>query len=148
MQLVQANRERDRTFTVSWWDGAARHWMVAPLAGGEPVAASADVPHAAWNELDDHPDLPPPYGSAGWTEDDQAFLFYDRYDVWRFEPASGKTTNLTGGAGRVGGTAFATRAPTSRSPTWTRVRRYGRPSTTRTAGSSPARTSASSRTCG
>ena len=29
---------------VSWWDGAARHWMVAPLAGGDPVAASAGGP--------------------------------------------------------------------------------------------------------
>ena len=87
---------------ISWWDGAARHWMVAPLAGGDPVAASGDVPHAVWNELDDHPDLPPPYGSAGWTEDDEAFLFYDRHDVWRFEPATGETTNLTAGAGRAG----------------------------------------------
>jgi len=91
---------------MSWWDGEARHWMVAPTAGGEPMAASADVPHAVWNELDDHPDLPPPYGSAGWTEDDEAFLFYDRYDAWRFEPATGETTNLTGGAGRESGTRF------------------------------------------
>ncbi|MDE2985568.1 MAG: prolyl oligopeptidase family serine peptidase [Gemmatimonadota bacterium] len=91
---------------VSWWDGAARHWMVAPLAGGDPVAASAGVPHAVWNELDDHPDLPPSYGSAGWTEDDEAFLFYDRHDVWRFEPATGETTNVTAGAGRAGNMRF------------------------------------------
>ena len=91
---------------VSWWDGAARHWMVAPLAGGDPVAASANVPHAVWNELDDHPDLPPSYGSAGWTEDDEAFLFYDRHDVWRFEPATGETTNVTAGAGRAGNMRF------------------------------------------
>ena len=91
---------------VSWWDGAARHWMVAPLAGGDPIAASAGVPHAVWNELDDHPDLPPPYGSAGWTEGDEAFLFYDRHDVWRFEPATGQTTNLTAGAGRAGNMRF------------------------------------------
>ena len=91
---------------VSWWDGATRHWMVAPMAGGDAVAASADVPHAVWNELDDHPDLPPPYGSAGWTEDDEAFLFYDRHDVWRFEPATGETTNVTAGAGRAGNMRF------------------------------------------
>ena len=91
---------------MAWWDGEARHWVVAPTAGGDPVAASAAVPHPVWNELDDHPDLPPPYGSAGWTEDDEAFLFYDRYDVWRFEPATGETTNLTNGAGRESGTRF------------------------------------------
>ena len=88
---------------MSWWDGAARHWMVAPMAGGDPVAASGDVPHPVWNELDDRPDLPGSYGIAGWTEDDEAFIFYDRYDVWRFEPATGETTNLTGGAGRDSG---------------------------------------------
>ena len=91
---------------MAWWDGEARHWMVAPTAGGDPVAASDDAPHPVWNELDDHPDLPPSYGSAGWTEGDEAFLFYDRYDVWRFEPATGETTNLTGGAGRESGTRF------------------------------------------
>ena len=91
---------------ASWWDGDARHWMVAALDGGEAMTASAEVPHAVWNELDDHPDLPPPYGPAVWTEGDNAIVFYDRYDAWRFEPASGETTNLTGGAGRESGTRF------------------------------------------
>ena len=95
---------------AAWWDGAARHWMVASLdeagAASSPTAASAGVPHPVWNELDDHPDLPPPYGSAGWTQDDQAFLFYDRYDAWRFEPATGALHNLTEGAGRAAGVRF------------------------------------------
>ena len=91
---------------MSWWDGAARHWMVAPMAGGDVMVASGDVPHPVWNELDDHPDLPPSYGIAGWTENDEAFLFYDRHDVWRFEPATGATTNLTGGMGRASGMRF------------------------------------------
>ena len=91
---------------ASWWDGEARHWMVAALDDGEPMAASGDIPHAVWNELDDHPDLPPPYGPAVWTGGDNAIVLYDRYDAWRFEPASGETTNLTGGAGRESGTRF------------------------------------------
>ncbi len=91
---------------ASWWDGDARHWMVAPLQGGDAMAASAEVPHAVWNELDDHPDLPPPYGPAFWTEGDNGLLFYDRYDAWRFEPASGEVANLTNGAGRESGTRF------------------------------------------
>ncbi len=91
---------------LAWWDGAARHWMVAATDDGDAVAASEGASHPVWNELDDHPDLPPPYGSAGWTEDDRAFLFYDRYDAWRFEPATGETTNLTAGAGRDAGIRF------------------------------------------
>ena len=85
---------------AAWWSGAERQWKVARLDGGEPLTASAEVPHPVWNELDDHPHDPPSYGSAGWTADDRAFLFYDRFDVWRFEPESGRTVNLTAGAGR------------------------------------------------
>ena len=106
---------------AAWWDGAERHWMVARLDGGsvaggtgsvasgaegQAMAASAQVPHPVWNELDDHPDLPPPYGAAGWTEGDAAFLFYDRFDVWRFDPETGTATNLTQGAGRDAGLRF------------------------------------------
>ena len=98
-----------------WWDGAERHWMVARLDGsslpgtaaeGPAMAASAQVPHPVWNELDDHPDLPPPYGAAGWTEGDGAFLFYDRFDVWRFDPEAGTVVSLTEGAGREDGVRF------------------------------------------
>ena len=89
-----------------WWDGEARHWMVSSLADGAGQSASAEVPHPVWYELDDHPDLPPSYGSAGWIEDDEAFLFYDKYDIWRFEPSSGETTNLTDGVGRATGVRY------------------------------------------
>ena len=86
---------------ATWWNGSDRHWKVARLDGGAPMTASAEVPHPAWNELDDRPHDPPPYGSAGWTAAEGALLFYDRYDAWRFEPATGRTVNLTGGAGRT-----------------------------------------------
>ncbi len=91
---------------ASWWDGEARQWKVADLSDGSTMIASADVPHPVWYELDDHPDLPPSYGSAGWTEEDRAFLFYDKYDVWRFEPASGESINLTEGVGRATGVRY------------------------------------------
>lgn len=91
---------------ATWWDGDARHWMAARLAGGDAMAVSDALPHPVWNELDDHPDQPPPYGSAGWTEDDGAFLFYDRYDVWRFDPDAGTTVSLTEGVGRDTGVRF------------------------------------------
>ena len=86
---------------AAWWNGAERQWKVVRLNGGEPLTASAATPHPIWNELDDHPHDPPPYGSAGWTADDGAFLFYDRFDVWRFEPDTGRSINLTAGAGRA-----------------------------------------------
>lgn len=91
---------------AAWWDGVARHWMVERLATGDLLKASERAPHPVWNELDDHPDLPPPYGSAGWTEDDDAFVFYDRYDAWAFDPNTATLANLTDGAGREAGIRF------------------------------------------
>ena len=91
---------------ATWWDGADRHWKAAPMAGGDVITLSAGAGEPVWNELDDHPDEPPPYGSAGWVEGDEAFVYYDRYDVFRFEPESGRTVNLTGGEGRQSGVRF------------------------------------------
>ncbi len=96
---------------ATWWDGAARHWKAAALRLGDGDAPtvtvlSAGSPHPVWNELDDHPDEPPPYGSAGWTEGDGAFIYYDRHDAYRVELESGSTVNLTNGTGRESGLRF------------------------------------------
>ncbi|OZV67223.1 alpha/beta hydrolase family protein [Winogradskyella aurantia] len=50
-----------------------------------------------YNELHDYPDDPYSYGSAGWTEGDKAFLIYDRYDIWSFNPDTGASEKLTNG---------------------------------------------------
>ncbi|RNC86251.1 MAG: S9 family peptidase [Winogradskyella sp.] len=50
-----------------------------------------------YNELHDYPDDPYSYGSAGWTENDDKFLIYDRYDIWAFNPETGTSENLTNG---------------------------------------------------
>lgn len=50
-----------------------------------------------YNELHDYPDDPYSYGYAGWTENDAKFLIYDRFDIWSFDPDTGKPENLTNG---------------------------------------------------
>ncbi len=50
-----------------------------------------------YDELHDSPSPPEPYGAAGWTENDQALLLYDRYDIWKFDPNSGLADHLTNG---------------------------------------------------
>ncbi|MCB0459888.1 MAG: S9 family peptidase [Flavobacteriaceae bacterium] len=50
-----------------------------------------------YNELNDSPDYPNAYGSAGWTKDDGSLLVYDRYDIWEFNPNTGANTRLTDG---------------------------------------------------
>ncbi len=50
-----------------------------------------------YNELHDYPDDPYSYGSAGWTENDEKLLIYDRFDIWAFDPDTGTSENLTNG---------------------------------------------------
>ncbi|GGD50437.1 alpha/beta hydrolase family protein [Muriicola marianensis] len=50
-----------------------------------------------YDETNDSPTPPYPYGAAGVTEDDQALILYDRYDLWSFNPRSGAQTRLTTG---------------------------------------------------
>ena len=50
-----------------------------------------------YNELNDTPNHPGSYGSLGWTKDDAELLIYDRYDIFKFNPKTGKNTQLTNG---------------------------------------------------
>ena len=50
-----------------------------------------------YTEDSDYPDDPRSYGSAGWTDDDKQIIIYDRYDIWSFDPESGKSARLTNG---------------------------------------------------
>lgn len=50
-----------------------------------------------YNELNDSPNYPRSYGSAGWLENDKHIVLYDRYDIWKFNPVTGEGTNLTNG---------------------------------------------------
>lgn len=40
-----------------------------------------------FNEESDTPDDPNPYGVMGWHEGDSAVYVYDRYDIWKVDPA-------------------------------------------------------------
>ncbi len=53
-----------------------------------------------WREEHDSPDLPPAYGSGGWTKDGKYVLLYDEFDIWRFTPDGSEAVNLTRGLGR------------------------------------------------
>ncbi|WP_224482666.1 alpha/beta hydrolase family protein [Robertkochia aurantiaca] len=39
-----------------------------------------------YDELNDRPMEPRPYGVMGWAQDDDYIFVYDRYDIWRLDP--------------------------------------------------------------
>ncbi|HEX9884840.1 MAG TPA: prolyl oligopeptidase family serine peptidase, partial [Longimicrobiales bacterium] len=46
----------------------------------------------------DYPGPHPAWGVAGWLEDEEGALLYDKHDVWRADLSSGEVTRLTRGA--------------------------------------------------
>lgn len=87
---------------VTWFDAEERHWYAASTDEKRtPIQISAKIEFPLQNELHDTPSLPRAYGSAGWLKDDEAFLIYDRFDIWQLDP-EGKEDPVcvTGGIGR------------------------------------------------
>jgi dipeptidyl aminopeptidase/acylaminoacyl peptidase len=86
---------------VIWYAEEDTCWRAYSLNKEKTVNLSASIPYPVWNELNDVPDDPNPYGMMGWTKDDQDVFIYDRHDVWRVDPEGKKAPeNLTRGLGR------------------------------------------------
>jgi len=45
------------------------------------------IPVNFYDEENDRPMDPSPYGIAGWSEDDRFVYIYDRYDIWKIDPS-------------------------------------------------------------
>ncbi|MEL6538134.1 MAG: prolyl oligopeptidase family serine peptidase [Bacteroidota bacterium] len=84
-----------------WYEVSDSNWMVYDVAENLVRNVSKEMPYPIWDEDDDHPMIPGSYGSAGWLSNDEAFLIYDKYDIWQIDP-NGKTDPvcLTGVLGR------------------------------------------------
>jgi len=86
---------------ITWWDRDQSAWFALSTDGGTPINLTASLDLAVHNEIHDWPYLPDPYGDAGWSLNDDEFLFYDRYDIWAVAPDDGTSLRrVTHGIGR------------------------------------------------
>lgn len=84
-----------------YWDQAAGAWMAYDIEAGELINLSEHIPQIVFDEENDTPSLPGPYGLGGWLKDDAGVLIYDRYDVWLVDPHDPTAARcVTEGAGR------------------------------------------------
>jgi dipeptidyl aminopeptidase/acylaminoacyl peptidase len=81
-----------------YFDG--KDWNSYSIADGRTVNLTQDIAAHFFNEENDVPDTPSPYGVAGWTKDDREVLLNDRYDIWQVSPDGTGAKNLTDGVGR------------------------------------------------
>jgi len=76
------------------------NWHVFHTGTGEYLNLTADMEVPFYNETHDRPSPPNSYRIAGWMEDGQSVLIYDRYDIWHANLTNGEMRNVTGGQGR------------------------------------------------
>ena len=92
---------------VYWYDGRDSSWVAYNVDQKEKINLTKELSEVFYEELHDSPSLPGSYGNAGWLAKDEAFLVYDRYDIWKIDPANpSEAINLTLGAGRKSNTVF------------------------------------------
>jgi len=84
-----------------WYAYADSSWYAYDIENETTQNLTGSLDVNFYNEDHDYPQDPRPYYYAGWTEEDEHFLVYDRYDIWKLDP-SGKEQphNLTRGFGR------------------------------------------------
>jgi dipeptidyl aminopeptidase/acylaminoacyl peptidase len=89
------------------WSPAGRYllyfdgndWNTLSVPDGKNTNLTAKLGVKFFNEDIDTPNVPGPYGNAGWTRDGKYVLLYSRYDIWRVSPDGSGAINLTAGYG-------------------------------------------------
>lgn len=90
-----------------WWDGTQQQWFAHDNREQITRNLTGTIPVNFWNEKNDLPIEPGPYGLATWGADDDYLLLYDAFDIWKVDP-SGRTNavNITRGVGRSDSITF------------------------------------------
>lgn len=82
-------------------------WYAYDIEGRRQISLTKELPVNFYNEENDVPNLPRPYGIAGWYKGDKYVVIYDKYDLWKIDPTGRtKAVNLTEGFGRKNNIKF------------------------------------------
>jgi dipeptidyl aminopeptidase/acylaminoacyl peptidase len=92
-----------------YFDERNGHWYTHRAADGVRVNLTEKLP-VKFQQENDAPDLPGPYGVGGWTANDASLLLYDQFDVWEVKPDGSGARMITGGEGRKQHLAFRYRS--------------------------------------
>ncbi len=91
----------------TWWDNDDKNWFLYETATGALSSLTAGLPSIFWDDENDTPSKPSPYGQAIWYDDDSYLMIGSKYDVWRFDPKGVKKPEMmTEGKGEETSTTF------------------------------------------
>jgi dipeptidyl aminopeptidase/acylaminoacyl peptidase len=94
---------------VVWYDPADSSYYATStdFNSTEAISLTKIVPVPFYNEKNDAPADPSPYGIAGWAPGDRFVYIYDRYDIWRFDLTGERVpVSMTQAFGRRNGIRF------------------------------------------
>jgi dipeptidyl aminopeptidase/acylaminoacyl peptidase len=90
-----------------WWDATQQHWLLYDNREESTRNLTREIPVNFWNEKNDVPAAPGPYGLAAWGAEDEFLLLYDAFDIWKIDPkGKANPVNITGGEGRSDSLTF------------------------------------------
>lgn len=103
---------------IIWYDDLKKNYFTWHNGKIHNITARIKVP--LYDEENDVPSDPNPYGIAAWYDGDDAVLIRDRYDLWKVDPDSSKApVCLTNSLGRTHKIRFDYQ-PTEKQPLFTR----------------------------
>jgi dipeptidyl aminopeptidase/acylaminoacyl peptidase len=85
---------------IAYFEGG--QWWTYDVARGRRTELTRRLAGVRFDqETFDTPDIPAPWGLAGWTNDDRSMLAYDRFDLWELDPSGMRAPRMvTDSAGR------------------------------------------------
>lgn len=84
---------------VVWF--SEKNYYTYDIQTGDTVNVTANIPYPVWDNDDDHPSAPSPWGGVYWSANDDRMLLYDKYDIWSVDPkGKAQPECLTAGEGR------------------------------------------------
>lgn len=89
---------------VYWFEDG--NWFIYNIQTKKTKNVTAGLGVNFFQEDWDQPNPPASYGFAGWTTNDEAFLVYDRFDIWVIKPDGSDAHRLTEGFGRENHLSF------------------------------------------
>ncbi|MBB4078606.1 dipeptidyl aminopeptidase/acylaminoacyl peptidase [Lewinella aquimaris] len=83
---------------ISWYNPVDSVYRTFDVEDRELNTITSKELGIFYDERNDQPNNPYPYGIAGWLENDRGIIVYDRYDLWRIHPdREGDAERLTQG---------------------------------------------------
>ena len=69
-----------------WYQESDTAWFAYAIDQDKVIQLTSNKLGTFYDEINDRPMHPNSYRSAGWTKNDDFFIVYDRYDIWKIDP--------------------------------------------------------------